>query len=487
MIIFTVNLLAGLLFSQLMPEWLASAPQALSAWKTTVKVCTMWCLSYIMIHVGYEFDVDKTRLCSYAKDYAVGMTAAGVPWIAVAFWFMWALPHPLGWKEALVAARFAAPTSAGILFAMLEAAGLKETWLFRKARVLAIFDDLGTILLMVPLKVIVVGFKWELSIDLVMVVVCFSLMGCCLHRLGWPCSWHATMGYATVIAAASELMHFFTHDSRIDPADVVETVHLEVLLPAFTVGCIVRAAHTSQLPDTRFAPSHPNHLVSRTKSVMHRLRHSPSIKRERRQLRETFINDLVSCIFMLLVGLSMPSLFGTGGCGGGGGHRRLAPWTVVPPPFDGRMLAASAGGNATAACTEAESLPAAALVGHVVAVSALMVVGKLFPVFVYRDEAPIATRLALALGMCPRGEVGAGVIVVSLTFGIGGDAITIAVICLALNLVASSLFILGVKRLALPSVDAADAADPGAPETAVPRVLAGRSPFKGGAPVPAVV
>ena len=35
-----------------------------------------------------------------------------------------------------------------------------------KARILAIFDDLDTILLMVPLKVIVVGMRWELSIDL---------------------------------------------------------------------------------------------------------------------------------------------------------------------------------------------------------------------------------------------------------------------------------------------------------------------------------
>ena len=65
--------------------------------------------------------------------------------VAVAFWFMWVLPHPLDWKEALVAARFAAPTSAGILFAMLKASGLKETWLFRKARVLAIFDDVSAL------------------------------------------------------------------------------------------------------------------------------------------------------------------------------------------------------------------------------------------------------------------------------------------------------------------------------------------------------
>lgn len=53
---------------------------------------------------------------------------------------------------------------------MLEAAGLKDTWLFRKARILAIFDDLDTILLMVPLKILVIGPRWELSIDLFLCV-----------------------------------------------------------------------------------------------------------------------------------------------------------------------------------------------------------------------------------------------------------------------------------------------------------------------------
>ena len=97
------------------------------------------------------------------------MTAAGFPWIFVAFWFVYAVPSPLPWGNALLAARFAAPTSAGILFSMLEAVGMKETWLFKKARVLAIFDDLDTVLLMIPLKVVLVGFKWELSLELVVV------------------------------------------------------------------------------------------------------------------------------------------------------------------------------------------------------------------------------------------------------------------------------------------------------------------------------
>jgi len=441
MIVFTVNLLLGLLLSQLVPEWLASDASALGTWKAVVKFCTMWCLAYIMVHVGYEFDIDKSKLGSYAKDYAVGMTAAGLPWISVAAWFIWALPTPLGWKEALVAACFAAPTSAGILFAMLEAAGMKATWLFRKARILAIFDDLDTILLMVPLKVIVVGLRWELSIDLGVVVVCFALIWCLLHRVSLPCSWAATMVYATLVAIVSELAHFLTHDERIDPHDIIETVHLEVLLPAFTIGCIVRAAHTTQLPEARNATTRRRASVSFWKGLSRR----PAIRRERKhRLNAAIVNDAISSAFMLLVGLSMPSLFNTDD--GAAAHRRLASVSGSVNGSDGSY--GSHGSSAAAGA--AEPMDAGLLVMHVAVVSALMILGKMFPVFCYRDEAPLATRFALSLGMCPRGEVGAGVIVISLTFGIGGDAITIAVICLALNLVASSFFIMCVKKLARP-------------------------------------
>ena len=38
-------------------------------------------------------------------------------------------------------------------------------------------------------------------------------------------------------------------------------------------------------------------------------------------------------------------------------------------------------------------------------------------------------------------------IVISIAFGICGQCITIAVLCLALNLIASSFFIMGVKEL----------------------------------------
>jgi Kef-type K+ transport system membrane component KefB len=111
-----------------------------------IRLVTMLCLSFIMIHVGYEFELDRTRWRSLAVDCGVATTAAGFPWIFAAVYFVWVLGAPgavssvEAWKEALLTARFAAPTSAGILFSMLAAAGLATTWLFRKARVLAIFD-----------------------------------------------------------------------------------------------------------------------------------------------------------------------------------------------------------------------------------------------------------------------------------------------------------------------------------------------------------
>ena len=53
--------------------------------------------------------------------------------------------------EALPAGRFAAPTSAGVFFAMPASAGLSATWLFTQARILVMFDDLDTVLPMIPL------------------------------------------------------------------------------------------------------------------------------------------------------------------------------------------------------------------------------------------------------------------------------------------------------------------------------------------------
>ena len=81
------------------------------------------------------------------------------------------------WKENLLLSRFAAPTSAGILFTMLAAAGLKASWVYKKVQVLAIFDDLDTILLMIPLQIMMVGLRWQLGVIILIVMV--------LLMLGW--------------------------------------------------------------------------------------------------------------------------------------------------------------------------------------------------------------------------------------------------------------------------------------------------------------
>jgi len=84
---------------------------------------------------------------------------------------------------------------------------------------------------------------------------------------------------------------------------------------------------------------------------------------------------------------------------------------------------------------------------HVAALTVLINLGKMFPLLCYRREAHWKERLALAIALWPRGEVGAGVLIVSLSFGIGGPIVTVALLCLALNLILTGVFIVAVKRL----------------------------------------
>jgi hypothetical protein len=53
--------------------------------------------------------------------------------------------------EALLAGPLAASTSAGVLFAMPASAELSATWLFTRARILVMFNDLDAVLPMIPL------------------------------------------------------------------------------------------------------------------------------------------------------------------------------------------------------------------------------------------------------------------------------------------------------------------------------------------------
>jgi hypothetical protein len=73
--------------------------------------------------------------------------------------------------------------------------------------------------------------------------------------------------------------------------------------------------------------------------------------------------------------------------------------------------------------------------------------GKCFPLLFYKKEAGLRERLALSVTMFPRGEVGAGVLLIALSYGLTGLPATLAALSLALNLVLIGAFIAIVKWL----------------------------------------
>ena len=83
-------------------------------------------------------------------------------------------------------------------------------------------------------------------------------------------------------------------------------------------------------------------------------------------------------------------------------------------------------------------------------VSLLSNLGKLFPVFFYRDR-KLSERLALSIGMFTRGEVGAGVIFIALGYNLGGPVLIVSVLTIVLNLILTGGFVVWVKKLALKS------------------------------------
>src|SRR3989338_224385 len=224
-VIYSSLLLAGIVCSQVFD---------LSSIRLWTEILTMVCLAYIMIEVGLEFTINKKKLRNYRVDYFVSASAATLPWILCSLYFL--LVFKTDWKEALLVGCFAAPTSAGVLFAMLAAAGLGTTWVFRKAQVLAIFDDLFTVLLLIPLKVLFVGLKPELF---VIVAVMFFLLFAAykwLHQVRLPIGKLWLFIYGVILTLLSVGLERTTH------------VHLEVLLPAFALGCILFNPHDPNLP-----------------------------------------------------------------------------------------------------------------------------------------------------------------------------------------------------------------------------------------------
>ena len=263
-------LMVGLLLSQVLPTVMGESYATLSE---VVYILLGTCLAFIMINVGREFELDKSNVGSYIKDYCVAMLAAAAPWILIAIYYvLFLLPSDLwssgdAWKETLLLSRFAAPTSAGILFSMLAALGLQQSWIYRKIQVLAIFDDLDTILLMIPLQVAMIGLQWQMG------VILFVVIG--LLWFGWQKmssysmrqDWWAILIYAVIVFGVIHTIYLVT--KKLFGAD--DALHVEVLLPAFVLGMVIKREHKESKSDEN-------------------------------------ITTAISLLFMLLVGMSMPQI-----------------------------------------------------------------------------------------------------------------------------------------------------------------------------------
>lgn len=84
---------------------------------------------------------------------------------------------------------------------------------------------------------------------------------------------------------------------------------------------------------------------------------------------------------------------------------------------------------------------------HILLLTLLANLGKMFPLLCFKAEASWRQRLAVSIGMWPRGEVGAGVLILSLSYGISGPAVGVASLSLALNLALTGVFIGIIRRL----------------------------------------
>lgn len=383
---FSAFLMMGLLVSQILP---GAVGEGYTTIKSVSDVLLYICLSFIMINVGREFVMDKTRWKSYAEDYFIAMATAAMPWILIAVYYVFVLLPPEywhsweAWKENLLLSRFAAPTSAGILFTMLAALGLKSSWIYKKIQVLAIFDDLDTILLMIPLQIMMVGLRWQLIIIVLVVFVLLSIGWKQLGKYNWRQDWKAIFFYSVAVFAVTQFVYMVSKYFYGDEG----SIHIEVLLPAFVLG-----------------------MVMKHKEIDTPLEHK--------------VSTGVSFLFMFLVGMSMPLFVGVdfsethSGTHSITGSQEMMSWGMI--------------------------------IYHVVIVSLLSNVGKLFPVLFYRDR-KLSERLALSIGMFTRGEVGAGIIFIALGYNLGGPALVISVLTLVLNLILTSIFVLWVKNLALRS------------------------------------
>ncbi|WP_298649236.1 sodium:proton antiporter [uncultured Proteiniphilum sp.] len=384
--IFSFLLVTGLILSQLVPHVLGDN---FYSFKVFLDGLLYISLAFIMINVGREFEINKKQWRSYTKDYLVAMGAAAFPWILVALYYLFFIAPPEMqiwsdgdvWKETFLLSRFAAPTSAGILFTMLIAAGLKHTWVYKKVQILAIFDDLDTILLMIPLQILMIGMRWQMFVILIVAILLIWIGWKKMNSYNLRQDWKAVLLYSAILYALIEALYristyFYGGDG---------SIHIEILLPAFILGMIMKGDHST----------------------------APDLKSERA------VNS-ISYLFMLLVGLSMPLFIGV--------------------DFD--AIAAQ-----SSSVISRIPMPSWGLIAiHVLLVTLISNIGKLFPLFFYRDR-KISERLAVSVGMFTRGEVGAGVLFIAIGYQLGGVLLVVSVLAMCLNLLLTGFFISYAKRL----------------------------------------
>ncbi len=334
--LYSLALIVGMVLSQTLD---------MTPWATPLKGISLTLLGYIMIGVGLEFSLDKGNLKGYGKDYLVAMTAATFPWIFCSLYFWWSFDLELS-KAALIG-RFAAPTSAGVLFAMLSAAGLSATWVFKKARILAIFDDLDTILLIIPLQMIHLGFDIRAILLITLLFALLALAWFFFRALPFRTTPPYLLLYALFITMGAELFEKATWMS------------LEVLLPAFVLGCLLKPKKGEPMQG---------------------------------------FDEGLKLSYMLLVGLALPHL------------------------------------NFT-------TLSLTQLSWHLLIITCLANLGKLYPLLCYKREVGFYSRAALGVALWPRGEVGAGILLISAGYAIPPVVMQVAGMSLALNLLLTGFFI----------------------------------------------
>lgn len=254
-ILFSILLLSGIVLGQVLD--LTRAHELLS-------FAASVCLSYIMMEVGLEFSTEKRSFRSYGWDSLIALTAALLPSFLLFIYFISVTQSP--WKTALLSGLSAAPTSAGVLFSMLMAAGLSATWVFKKARVLAVLDDLATILLLTPLGIIINGFEWR-SLAVLGIIALFLFASFrWQNTVRLPVSKNWLLVYALTLTGIVFVVKNAAH------------IHLEVLIPAFTWGCLVHHVKTEEhYEEAKFS-----------------------------------LDMMIKAMFMLLVGLTFPKI-GFGG------------------------------------------------------------------------------------------------------------------------------------------------------------------------------